>query len=214
MRKISLALSIAAVCAMQACGSPEQRAAGATDTMQTDVSGVNPGTEGNEKSEGDDARSSGETAPGDLTHKSSADDDSAYFMKEAAAGGLMEVEMGKIAAQRASNASVKAFALQMVADHSKANNELAAIARKAGIILPTAFPSEQKAHLDEMKKLSGAAFDKHYMDMMVTDHQKTIALFQSGQRVNKEDLVDFAQKTIKVIEGHAEKAKRIQSELR
>ena len=177
---------IAAICAIQACKNPQSR-----------------NTE-NDK----------ETQSADITHKSNADDDSAFFIKEAGTGGLMEVRMANIALKNAADPKVKAFAQQMVRDHGQANRELAAIARKAGIIIPTAIIPEMKAHIDMLKKLSGAAFDKQYMNMMVEDHEKTIELFKSGQDLNKHDLAEFAKKTTPVIEKHYALAKEIQDNLK
>ncbi|WP_432711868.1 DUF4142 domain-containing protein [Pedobacter sp.] len=210
MRKINLAILLIAVCAIHACKNPESRAVDSKDSGSMDISGENAAK--NNDQDGNDRSS--ETAPGDITHKSSADDDSAFFIKEAGVGGMMEVEMGNIALKNASNEKVKAFAKQMVADHSKANQELMGIAKKAGIIIPTAIPEEKRAHLDMLKKATGAEFDKQYMDMMVNDHQKTVELFKSGQDVNREEVMEFAKKTTPVIEGHFKMAKEIMATLK
>lgn len=213
MKNIRLALMIAAVCAVQACKNPESRAVDSPDSGSMDVNGQNTvgevGEEGLRNTENDK-----ETQSGDITHKSNADDDSAYFIKEAGTEGLMEVRMANIALKNAADPKVKTFAQQMVTDHGQANRELAAIAKKNGIIIPTAIIPEKKAHLEMLEKLSGAAFDKQYMDMMVKDHQKTVELFKFGQDVNKHDLVAFAKKTAPVIEKHYNTAKEIQASLK
>jgi putative membrane protein len=211
MKKLSLAFLMVALCAIQACKSPESRSVDSNDSGTTNENLVNGGNAGNADS--DAVNNESETAPGDITHKSNADDDSAMFIKEAGTGGLMEVAMGNIALKNASHANVKAFAQQMVTDHTKANNELSAIAKNAGIIIPTAFPPEKKAHMDKLKQLTGAEFDKQYMDMMVNDHQKTLELFKSGQKLVKDTLVAFAKKTTPVIEGHYAKAKEIKANI-
>src|SRR5207245_9704677 len=54
------------------------------------------------------------------------------FVSKAASGGTAEVELGRVAAQRAVRPSVRSFAERMVADHGRANGELAAVARRAG----------------------------------------------------------------------------------
>src|SRR5690606_39111134 len=102
-----------------------------------------------------------------------ADDDSAGFMKDAAGVGMMEVILGELASKKASNPKVKAFAAQMMKDHSKANKELALIAEKASVLLPTDLHPDHKKHYDHLSTLTGAEFDKEYMQMMVDDHQKT-----------------------------------------
>lgn len=204
---------IAAVCAVQACKNPESRAVDSADSGSMDVNGQNTvggvGDEGLRNTENDK-----KTQSGDITHKSNVDDDSAFFIKEAGTGGLMEVRMANIALKNAADPKVKAFAQQMVRDHGQANRELAAIAKENGIIIPTAIIPEKKAHIDMLRKLSGAAFDKQYMAMMVEDHKKTIELFKSGQALNKPELIAFAKKTSPVIENHYAMAKEIQADLK
>src|SRR5262245_59436684 len=72
---------------------------------------------------------------------SSADE---KFVKEAASGGMLEVELGKIAAEKAVNDKVKAFGRQMQEDHGKANDELKKVAAKKGVKLPEGLEGKQK----------------------------------------------------------------------
>src|ERR1043166_6384453 len=121
------------------------------------------------------------------------------FVKAAAKGGAMEVEFGKLAAQNAKNGDVKAFGQRMVKDHSKAGDELKAIAEKKGAKVPKKAPN--------VKWTS----DKKYMDMMVKDHEKDLADFQAEAKDGSDaDLKEFADKTAKIIEEHLNMAKETQ----
>ena len=71
--------------------------------------------------------------------------------------------------------AVKQFGQRMVDDHSKAGEKLKAAASKDGITLPTSMDAKQKREMDELSSLSGAAFDRKYMDAMVEDHEKDVA---------------------------------------
>ena len=125
------------------------------------------------------------------------------FMMNAAKGGMMEVEWGKIAAQNGQHADVKKFGNRMVADHSKANEELMALAQEEGVKLP----SEKEG--GKWKS------DKDYMDMMVKDHEKDLAEFESQAKEGTDpDLKKFAEKTSKVVKKHLEMAKEIQGKLK
>src|SRR2546421_5214498 len=84
--------------------------------------------------------------------------DSTKFSSAAAQGGLTEVELGRLAVQRGSNPAVKSFGQSMIADHSRANDELRSIATRKGIALPTDMNSDQKATMDKLSKLSAAEF--------------------------------------------------------
>lgn len=125
------------------------------------------------------------------------------FMMNAAKGGMMEVEWGKLAAQNGQNADVKKFGNRMVTDHSKANSELMALAKEGGVALPGAkSPGKWKS-------------DKDYMDMMVKDHQADLAEFQKeAQSGTDPDLKAFASKYSKVVQQHLDLAKQTQSKLK
>jgi len=198
-------LLVIGVCTFQSCKSPESRSgngdSSAVDSAGTDSTGMSM------------SAGSKDSMPKDVTNQSAVDTEEAAFMKKAAVGGMMEVDLGKIA-QKSTNPKVKAFATQMVTDHTKANTELKALAAKTGIVLPSEYPAEEKAHMDMMKTMTGAAFDKHYIGMMVTDHDKTVALFKGAENSQDKGVSDFVKKTLPVITGHFEKAKTIQSELK
>lgn len=216
MKTINLfGLMLAAACTFQACSSPEQRATDAGDSTMADSGKTTTDSSGSAKVDTGfttDGKKE-EAKTGDPTNQSKVDSDEATFMKTAAIGGMMEVELGKIA-QKSTNAKVKAFATQMITDHTKANNELKALAVKKDLLLPAEYPADQKAHIDMMKKMTGAAFDKHYIDMMVTDHDKTVALFEGGKTSQTKEVSDFAKKTLPIIMAHDEKAKALQAELK
>ena len=125
------------------------------------------------------------------------------FMMNAAKGGMMEVEMGKVAAQNAQSADVKKFGNRMVTDHSKANNELMALAKEEGVSLPGAkAPGKWKS-------------DKDYMDMMVKDHEKDLAEFQKeAQNGTDPDVKAFAVKGAKMVSSHLKMAQETQAKVK
>src|SRR5262245_37809352 len=93
------------------------------------------------------------------------------FVTTVARDGIAEVELGKLAADKASSPEVKQFAQRMVDDHSKANDELKSLAQTKGITLPSAIASKEKSLENRLSKLSGPAFDRAYLNAMVTDHR-------------------------------------------
>ena len=115
------------------------------------------------------------------------------FIEKAAAGGAAEVEGGKVAEQRAASDKVKQFGARMVQDHGKANEELKQIASGKGLQLPSAPEAHHQQELARMYKLSGAEFDKAYMDHMVKDHRKDVAEFRKQASSGKDpDIKAFA----------------------
>lgn len=132
------------------------------------------------------------------------------FVMEAAIGGLMEVQAGQLAQQNAQNQRVKDFGSMMVTDHSKANDELKSFASSRGIMLPTELPADKQKHIDAMKNMKGAAFDKHYISMMVDDHKKDVGKFEK-QSTNGSDaqLKTWAANTLPVLQKHYDSVQAI-----
>jgi len=135
------------------------------------------------------------------------------FWTEAAQGGMAEVELAKLALQKSQNADVKKFAQTMVTDHSKANDELKALAAKKNVVLPTDIGSH-KSTLDDLSKKSGADFDKAYVEAMVDDHQEDVDFFDDHTKSSDADIKAFATKTLPVIKSHLEMIKGIQSKMK
>lgn len=132
------------------------------------------------------------------------------FVMEAAVGGLMEVQAGQIAQQNAQSQRVKDFGNMMVTDHSKANDELKQYASSHGINLPDSLPKDKQKHLESMKNMKGAAFDKHYVSMMVDDHQKDVAKFKKESTSAKDDqLKTWAGNTLPTLQKHLDSIQAI-----
>ena len=125
------------------------------------------------------------------------------FVKEAALGGIAEVELGKLAEQNGNNVQVKEFGARMVRDHGNANNELQTIASGKGVTLPQQLDPTHMQLRDRLAKLKGAEFDRAYMREMVQDHDKDVKAFrQHAQSGTDPDVKQFAQKTLPTIEEH------------
>lgn len=137
------------------------------------------------------------------------------FMIEAASGGLLEVELGKLAQTNASSAAVKSFGKMMISDHTKANNELTALAKAKSITVPSVPGADAQKHIDELKTKKGADFDKAYVDLMVDDHKEDIEEFQKAADDAKEpEIKALAAKTLPVLKEHLQKIQAIQSSMK
>jgi putative membrane protein len=132
----------------------------------------------------------------------------AEFVKHAGQGGMAEVSLGKMAVTKATDADVKEFAQRMVDDHSKANDELKSLATSKGLQVPTDVDAKQKALSDRLSKLSGPAFDKAYMQAMVSDHDHDVALFRTySERGDDPEIKQWAGKTLPTLQEHERLAK-------
>jgi putative membrane protein len=132
----------------------------------------------------------------------------AAFVLEAGQDGHAEVEHGKLAQKNGSSAAVKEFGQRMVADHSKAGSELAAIAKKLGITPPSEPSEKHKAEHKKLAALKGDKFDDEYAHHMVQAHQTAVSLFQKQAKQGEaKELRDFAAKTLPTLEEHLKMAR-------
>jgi putative membrane protein len=223
---------------------------------------------------------SGTTSAGMLSN------DDRRFIMEAAHGGMMEVDLGKVAAQKGMSDEVKQFGQRMVDDHTKANDELMQLASSKGVMINhsmamgagatgsnTQMSSSDtrmtdqasgssakqtsgstttqasgsnttqtsgsntmsgqgqnssnasgddakmmKKHQEMMGKmsaLSGAEFDRKYMDQMVKDHEKTVSLFErESTKGSDAEVKAWAAKTLPALREHLRMARDIESRVK
>lgn len=143
------------------------------------------------------------------------DEKDAKFATDVANAGMAEVALGKIAAEKATNPQVKDFANMMVTDHSKANEELMAIAKTKNITLPVAPDDEHQKKATDLSAKSGNDFDKAYVDDMVSGHKKVASLLEDGSKNCKDtELMAFATKTLQVVKAHLAKIEAIQKSMK
>ena len=129
------------------------------------------------------------------------------FIKDAAGGGMMEVQLGKLAAEKASSPQVKEFGRKMEQDHSKANAELQKLASTKNVQIPHELEGKQKSTYDRLAKLSGDRFDREYMKAMIDDHKDDVDKFKKeAEKANDPDVKSFASKTLPTLEQHLEMA--------
>lgn len=137
------------------------------------------------------------------------------FWTKAAQGGMAEVQFSQLALQKSQNAEVKNFAERMVTDHAKANNELKALAAKKNVTLPTEMDAAHQSRLNELKGMTGAEFDRAYVETMVADHQASVQLFENqADEKNDPDSSAFAQKTLPTLRMHLEAIQNIQGKMK
>ncbi|MBY0456013.1 MAG: DUF4142 domain-containing protein, partial [Gemmataceae bacterium] len=136
--------------------------------------------------------------------------DDATFVKKAASGGLHEVELGKLAATKAKSDEVKRFAEQMVKDHTKANEELKAAAKAAGVEVPTKMMEKQQKELDKFSGYKDQDFDRAYLKHAIAHHEESADLYTRGSKeLKSKELKEFATKTLPVVQKHLEMAKKL-----
>jgi putative membrane protein len=130
------------------------------------------------------------------------------FLKEAIQGDLAEVNMGKLAQEKGQSQEVKQFGQMLEQDHSQHLQKAKDAAQQMGLTVPTEPNAKQKKMHDEASKLSGAQFDKHFAQEMVSDHKEDIKKYEKEAK-SKGPLADFAEKTIPTLQKHLQTAESL-----
>ena len=138
-----------------------------------------------------------------------AADPDAEFVKAAASGGMMEVELGRHASQHATDPAVRAFGQRMVTDHGRANAELASIAKRQGLSVPTTLDAKHREHVEELTAKHGSEFDEAYVELMVEDHEHDVDAFKEQADEAKTEVDRFAARTLPTLEQHLEQARAL-----
>lgn len=151
--------------------------------------------------------------PGVVLAATDASPDSAFY-KSLAQGGLAEVDLGRLAADKAADPSVKHFGAMMVKDHTAANHELQNLAASKNLSLPDGPDVAAHAKKVELEALSGESFDKSYVKNQLAAHQSTVALLKKEVASGKDpDARAFAEKVLPTVESHLTAIEKIATTL-
>lgn len=121
-----------------------------------------------------------------------------------ALANMAELEAARLALSKTASADVKAYAQQMVEDHTRALKDVTALAQNKGVTLPAGPDAKHKAMVKKLGKLDGAAFDKAYMAQAgVADHTKVHAALKKDHAKAKDpDVKALAAKMLPTVEQH------------
>nr|MBA3442304.1 DUF4142 domain-containing protein [Pyrinomonadaceae bacterium] len=190
-----------------------QSSTSGTQTDSTQTGGTQSGATGQQS--GSMSRGQGANQGMSGSAESMISNDDRKFMMAAAEGGMSEVEMAKVALEKASSDSVKQFAQKMIDDHTKANDKLKEIASKKGVTLPTAPDAKRQRTMDKLQQLSGAEFDRAYMkEAGNKDHDKQAKLFQKqADRGKDAEVKAFAAETLPTVQMHLQMARDMSGQM-
>lgn len=134
---------------------------------------------------------------------------------------LMEIDINKVAAKKATSEGAKAYANMLVKDHTAANNKLLALAKKTGQKIPAEKPAsdiekqekaEDKKLIAKLKTMKGADFERQYLQLMVAVHDKELAKIDANiAKVENAELAESLRAKKPVLQHHADEARTLQS---
>jgi putative membrane protein len=153
-----------------------------------------------------------EAAPEDRT--TSLSQSERDFMMEAAQADLAEIDMAQVALQNSGTGDVKDFANMIKSDHTSALEDLTELMKDTNVPQPKSIPVELQQDISRMRGLTGGEFDREFVNMIVSEHQKVIEMFRDQQSTaQNQDVKKYVEDTLPKLEMHLEKAQRLQTKV-
>jgi len=132
----------------------------------------------------------------------------------------VDVDYGKLALEKTRNQAVNQFAETMVRDHTAVNDKAIALAKKLGVTpeesdTSKSLKSNGKKELAKLKALTGAEFDKAYVDNEVSYHEAVIGLLDKTLMPNTRnaELKSLLESGRPIFVAHLEHAKKLRASL-
>ena len=137
------------------------------------------------------------------------DPDGTVFIKNGIESGMTEIKASGLAITSSNNQKVIGLAKMMIEDHTKTGEELKQLETDRKINEKDTINSAHQQMLNDLSKKSGTAFDKAYLQMMVTDHEQAVKLFTTASNNSDSKIKKVASENLPVIKMHLDSANAI-----
>jgi len=137
------------------------------------------------------------------------------FIEKTAQAGMAEVDAGKLAETKADGQEVKDFARRMVADHTRANEELKQLATSKGVEMPNDVTRKHHRIMDKLQHHTAAQFEREYLRNQVSDHKDVVRAFEKEAKGGGDaDLRNWAAGKLPTLREHLQMAQDTQKGLK
>ena len=143
------------------------------------------------------------------------DQDASKFLVKSYEAGMYEIQLSQLAATNALSPDVKELAADLVTAHTTINSRMSAIAASANFVLPAAIDAGHQKDLQNIGKLTGADFDKKYVNTIVDGHENAVSDYKYAYKnLSPGDTRTFAATTLPKIQDHLAMAKKVQDRIK
>jgi putative membrane protein len=139
--------------------------------------------------------------------------DAQQFVNDLGSGNMTEIDLGRLAQQKAASPEVKAFGEMLVRDHTKALDALKQAATQQNLQVPAMVNEKHRELRDRLSILTGSEFDRAYIDAMVDAHEATVKKLEDRKDAGADALSQFASTILPTVQQHLEQAKQIRGKL-
>ncbi len=137
-----------------------------------------------------------------------------HFLNKAGRDNLEEQELGRIVLEKTKNSDVRDYAQMLVDDHTKALKDLVVLMKDKGMAQPKGLPKAEHEAWNKLKGMTGAEFDREFVNMMVRDHQDAAKEFQHESNMAQDyDVKIYANHVLPVLQKHLQKAQEVQEKI-
>lgn len=144
-----------------------------------------------------------------------AKEDDSQYLVAAAETDLAEIELGKLAQSKGTDADVKGLGKMMVDQHTKASAETKALADKKQISLPAAVTDKGKEEYEDLNKKTGKDFDEKFASMMVDGHKDAISKIEkASEKATDPEIKAWATSMLPTLKTHLQHAETVQEKLK
>jgi len=142
-------------------------------------------------------------------------EDASKFLVKSYESGMYEIQLSQLVATNGLDADVKNLAASLVTAHTAINDKISAIAASANFVLPVALTADHQKDLQNMTKFTGADFDKKYINIIVSGHEKSVDNYKDAYKnLAPSDTKNLAGEILPKIEDHLAMAKQVQKRIK
>lgn len=136
------------------------------------------------------------------------------FATTAAQDSAAEIDMARMGLDKAQSPDVRAFARQMLDDHSANTTQLKRASQASGISIPNTPAADDQADARRLAALTGSDFDRAYMRAMVQEHREAVSMFENEARNGADpNIRSFAQQALPKLRQHLAQAEAVAGRL-
>lgn len=136
------------------------------------------------------------------------------FIHDLSEARIMDLEEGKLAAQRGTNRPLKDYGTMMIEDQTKMLQELQKIASLKNVEIASELGRRKTVGLSDLHELHGKEFDSKFIRMMIIDHKRDIRKLEKATKSRDADVQVFATKYLPVVKNHLTRIEEIKEEMK
>ncbi|MEJ1237379.1 DUF4142 domain-containing protein [Chryseolinea sp. T2] len=140
-------------------------------------------------------------------------EEDANFLARVADGRMADLQQGKLASEKSANGLIRDYGKLMMKDQQMLLAQVKLLAATKNVTLPDNMSEGKSDERTDLVKESGKSFDKKFVDIMISEHERDISSFEEAAQSSDRKISQFAEKYLPLLESHLEKIKDIKDQM-